>query len=229
MHEKTSLAEFKRLLGPLADEADVTAGIGMELATIHKYAFNVLMDFKLEQAPALPAALERMRRSQAVADLSPACRPGPGFVPPFPLIGLLAEPIKIVQAPRLTVVLYEVGNLYRQLYTDGRSLPKEFDLPAFNGYSVGHWEGDALVVETAGFNDRTPLDVMGHPHSEALRVTEHFRRRDFGHLDYEITFDDPKMYSKPFTVRIPHDLLADSDIFEMYSENEKDCAHLGKR
>ena len=71
-------------------------------------------------------------------------------------------------------------------------------------------------METAGFNDKTVLDVMGHPHSEALRVTERFRRRDFGHLDVEMTFDDPKMYTKPFTIKVPHDLLPDSDIFEMF-------------
>jgi hypothetical protein len=82
-------------------------------------------------------------------------------------------------------------------------------------------------VETAGFNDKTPLDAMGHPHSEALRTLERFRRRDFGHLDYEITFDDPKMYTRPFTVKIPHELLADADVFENYCENEKDLAHLG--
>ena len=82
-------------------------------------------------------------------------------------------------------------------------------------------------METAGFNDKTPLDAMGHPHSAALRTLERFRRRDFGHLDYEITFDDPKAYTKPFTVKIPHELLADSDVFENYCENEKDLTHLG--
>jgi hypothetical protein len=102
-------------------------------------------------------------------------------------------------------------------------------LPAYYGYSVGRWQGDAFIVETAGFNDKTPLDALGHPHSDQLRVTERFRRRDFGHLDVELTFDDPKMYSRPFTVRIPHDLLADADIFEMFPENEKDCAHMGKK
>jgi hypothetical protein len=99
------------------------------------------------------------------------------------------------------VVLYEAGNLYRQLHTDGRQLPKEFDLPAFNGYSAGRWEGDALVVETAGFNDKTIFDLAGHPHSDALHMTERFRRRDFGHLDYETTFNDPKMYTKPLRSR----------------------------
>jgi hypothetical protein len=128
------------------------------------------------------------------------------------------------------MVLYEVDNLRRQIYTDGRVLPKEFDYPAFHGYSVGHWERDVFVVETAGFNDKTPLDAMGHPHSEALRITERLRRRDFGHLDVEMTFDDPQMYTKPFTIKIPHELLADSDIFESFcDENERDRAHLRKQ
>jgi hypothetical protein len=70
---------------------------------------------------------------------------------------------------------------------------------------------------------------MGHPHSDQLRVTERFRRRDFGHLDVEMTFDDPKVYARPFTVRIPHDLIADGDIFEMFPENEKDCAKIGAK
>ena len=149
-------------------------------------------------------------------------------VPGFPLAGLLSEPIKIVQAPRTTIVLYEVDNLHRQIFTDGRTLPKEFNLPAFLGYSVGHWEGDVFVVETAGFNDKTSLDANNHPHSDALRVTERFHRRDFGHLDVQMTFDDPKMYTRPFTIKVPHDLLADADIFEMFDENEKDCSHIRK-
>jgi hypothetical protein len=86
------------------------------------------------------------------------------------------------------------------------------------------------VVETAGFNDKAILDAMQHPHSEALHVTERFHRRDFGHMDVEMTFDDPKMYTKPFTIKVPHDLMADADIFEMYcSENEKDASHMQRR
>jgi hypothetical protein len=86
---------------------------------------------------------------------------------------------------------------------------------------------DVFVVETAGFNGRTRLDLMGLPQSEAMRITERFRRRDFGHMDVEMTFDDPKMYTKPFTIKVPHVLLPDSDIFEMLcNENEEDGAHL---
>ena len=86
------------------------------------------------------------------------------------------------------------------------------------------------MVETAGFNDKTLLDTMGHTHSESLHVVERFRLRDFGHLDVEMTFDDPQMYSKPFTIKIPHELLPDTDLFEMYcNENEKDRVHLQKQ
>jgi hypothetical protein len=81
-------------------------------------------------------------------------------------------------------------------------------------------------VETSGFNDKTPLDAFGHPHSEALHTTERFRRHNFGHLDYEITFVDTKLYTRPFTVKIPHELLPDTDVFENYCENERDLKHL---
>jgi len=144
----------------------------------------------------------------------------------FPLPGLVSEPIKIVQAPRLTMVLYEVGGQFRQIYTDGRTLPSEVNLPAYFGYSVRRWDRDTFVVETAGFNDKTPLDVMGHPHSDQLRIVERFRRPNFGHLVTEMTYTDLKMYTQPFTIRISYHLLADEDIFEMFSENEKDCAHI---
>jgi hypothetical protein len=224
MHETTTADEMKRLYGSVIDEAIKVDVPGMEIGTQHKYAFNILVDFKPEEAPIRPETLERMRRSGR-PPLTDACTPGFSFG--FPLAGLLSEPIKIVQAPKLTMVLYEAGNVHRQIYTDGRPLPEEVNLPAFYGYSAAHWERDTLVVESTGFNQKTPLDAMGHPHSDSMRTVERFRRRDFGHLDYEITIDDPKMYTKPFTVRIPHELLPDTDIFENYCENEKDSAHLG--
>jgi hypothetical protein len=221
MHELTSVAEMKRLFGGMIDEALKVDVPGMEIGTQHKYAFNILLDFKPEESPMRPRAGEIMR--QRAAKPAEVCANRAGI----PLADLLSEPIKIVQSPRLMIVLYESDNSHRQIYTDGRALPDEFDLPAFFGYSVGHWEPDVFVVETAGFNDRTQLDLMGHPHSEALRITERYRRRDFGHLDVEMTFNDPKMYTKPFTIKVPHDLLADSDVFESFcDENEKDRAHL---
>ncbi len=221
MHETTTVAEVRRLFGNRLDADIELAPPGMEIGTQHKYAFNILVDFKPEEIPLRPEAAEALRRRPR----NPAnvCDGSFGI----PLAGLLSEPIKIVQAPRLTMVLYEIDNLQRQIFTDGRTLPKEMNLPAYLGYSVGRWERDTFVVESAGFNDKTRLDTMGHIHSEALRVTERFRRRDFGHLDVEMTFDDPQTYTRPFTIKVPHELLADADIFEMRcNENEKDRIHL---
>ena len=226
MHDATTVAEVKRLFGNAFDADIELAPPGMEIGTQYKYAFNIFADLKPGETLLRPEAAEALRRQQAVR------RSGAGVCSNsmgFPLAGLLSEPIKIVQAPRLTMVLYEVDNLHRQIFTDGRGLPKEINLPAYLGYSAGHWERDTFIVETAGFNDKTRFDMQGHPHSEALHVTERFRRPDFGHMEVEMTFDDPATYTKPFTIKIPHHLLADADIFEMYcNENEKDQAHLGK-
>lgn len=226
MHELTSPAEMRRLFGASIDEAIAVQVPGMEIGTQHKYSRNLLLDFKPEESPLRPEAAAIMRQREASRDIQNPCASFFGF----PLAGLLSEAIKIVQAPGETVLFYEINNLHRQIFTDGRVLPKEFELPAYLGYSAGHWDRDVLVVETAGFNEKALIDGMGHPHSEALRVTERFHRRDFGHMDVEMTFDDPRMYTKPFTVKIPHDLMADADIFEMYcNENEKDGAHMTKR
>jgi hypothetical protein len=223
MHETTTVADVRRLFGNRMDSEIELAPPGMEIGTQHKYAFDILADFKPAEAPLRPEAAEKFRHR--VRNPADVCMGAIGV----PLAGLLSEPIKIVQAPRLTMILYEVDNLHRQVFADGRSLPKEFNLPAYLGYSVGHWERDAFVVETAGFNDKTRLDTAGHTHSEALRVVERFRRRDFGHLDVEMTFDDPQTFTRPFTIKVPHELLADQDIFEMNcNENEKDRIHLGK-
>jgi hypothetical protein len=225
MHELTSVAEMKRLYGAVIDAAVKVDVPGMEIGTQHKYSINILLDFTPATSPMRPEAVETMRQRAANSDPANVCTDVPGY----PLAGLLSEPIKIIQSPRTTVVLYEVGNLHRQIFTDGRGLPGAFEFPAFLGYSVGHWERDVLVVETAGFNNKTALDLMGHSHSEALRITERFRRRDFGHLDVEMTFDDPRTFTRPFTIKIPHDLLADADIFEMFCENEKDRVHLKRQ
>jgi hypothetical protein len=225
MHELTSAAEMKRLYGPMIDAAIKVDVPGMEIGTQHKYAFNILLDFKPDEAPMRKEATDRLQRGFG-QDPSDVCTSPAGL----PLASLLSEPIKIVQSSRLAVVIHESDNTFRQIYTDGRALPKEFGFPAYMGYSVGRWERDTLVVETAGFNDKTPLDLIGHPHSEALRIVERFHRRDFGHMDVEMTFDDPQLYTKPFTLKIPFDLLADADIFESFChENEKDRAHLGQK
>jgi len=214
----TPLAESKRIFGDNVDKLNVP---GMEADTISKYGVNILLDFTPEQSPMKPAAVELFRK-RAGSDL-----PSSGCLPlGIPLNSLLSEPIKFVQSPRLLAILYEADDKYRQIYMDGRALPKQFDQPSWLGYSVGKWDRDTLVVETAGFNDKAPLDIMGHPRSEALRLTERFHRGDFGHMDAELTFDDPQLYTKPFTIKVTYELWADSDIFEYICvENEKDRAH----
>jgi hypothetical protein len=108
---------------------------------------------------------------------------------------------------------------------DGRELPKDPN-PTWRGYSVGRWEGDTLVVETAGFNDVGWLDQVGHPRSEKLHVTEKFRRVDFGHIQFQISFDDPDTLAKPLTISLPMNYLADTDPLEVVcNENERDRAH----
>ena len=116
---------------------------------------------------------------------------------------------RIVQTPGLIVVMYQgtTNSVHRTIFTDGRKLPVDPN-PTWMGYSVGHWEGETLVVDTAGFNDRGWLDIEGHPHTEALHITERFLRRDFGHMDLEITIDDPKTFTKPFSLKMPKRLAA---------------------
>jgi hypothetical protein len=228
MHEVTTAEEMKRLYGKPIEEAIAVDVPGMEIGTQHKYGRNILVDFKPGESPLRPEAEAVMKQRAAERSARPTNPSCAGENGSWPRAGLGSEPIKIVQATKETIVLYELGNLHRQIFADGREFPAEFNLPAYLGYSIGHWEGDTFVVETRGFNGKTALDGMGHPRSDAMDITERFHRRDFGHLDYEITFDDPKFYTRKFTVRIPHELVADNDIFEMFCENEKDAVHIPK-
>lgn len=233
MHVPTPPDELRRLYkGTFVEgELDVLPP-GMHLELQNKYGFNLRIDFESPEAmkPGAPpsgvtpegmAVLQRISARFAAKPPSLCQTELVGW----PQVGLLSEPIKIVQAPKETLVLYEVGNLHREIYADGRTFPASFELPARLGYSVGRWDGDVFVVETRGFQESL-LDVRGHPRSEAMHITERFHRRDFGHLDVEMTFDDPIVYAEPFTVRIAHDLLPDSDIFEMFCDNEKDAEHM---
>jgi hypothetical protein len=219
--QPTPLAEMKRIYG---DNVGATNAPGMEIGTQSKYAFNILLDFKPEESPMRPEAAEILRKRPPGGNPAERCLPIG-----IPADGLLSEPNMIVQSPRVIVILYESDGTHRQIYTDGRRLPKEFEEPSWLGMSAGRWEGDTLVVETGGFSDKTWLDLSGHPHSEALRIVERYHRRDFGHLDVEITFDDPRMYTKPFTIKFTQELWPDSDILEYFcNENEKDRSHVVK-
>lgn len=188
---------------------------------------NVLSGVKPEDDPLRPEfrAEYKARSSVALTEPPPAfCTPSPTpFVDAFP------GPFKIVQTPKLTLMLVESDTDFRQIFTDGRKLPAD-PQPSWLGYSVGKWEGDSFVVDTVGLNQLSPLDILGHPHSDALHVTERFRRRDFGHMDLDVTIDDPKTYTRPFSYKIGLHLLPDTDLLENFCvENEKDAAHAVKK
>ena len=188
-----------------------------------KYFRDVLADFKPGEEPLTPAGAELVKQhAQAGAIVSPSLNCLPDGVPHG---DLLPEPFKIIQTPGVIVMLYEVETTFRQVFTDGRKLPAD-PSPSWNGYSVGRWEGDTLVVDTAGFNDLSWLDARGHGHSEEMRVEERFHRRDFGHMDVGVTITDPKMFTKPVTFNFIEELLPDTDLLEHYClEHEKDAAH----
>jgi hypothetical protein len=148
-------------------------------------------------------------------------------LPPGPKAGIAVGnfPMKIIQTPNEVVILYEYQTIFRQIFTDGRALPEDPN-PTWMGYSIGQWDGDTLVATTAGYNDRSTLDLAGHPHTEALRVTERYHRRDAGHTDLQVTFDDPKAYTKPWTLHVALDLIPDGELIEYVCENERDAPHL---
>jgi hypothetical protein len=136
------------------------------------------------------------------------------------------SPFKILQLPGLFVVLHEYDTTFRQIFADGRTHPANAN-PSWMGYSTARWDGDTLVVETVGFNDRSWLDLMGHGHSDAMGVVERFTRRDIGHLQIDVTITDPKTYTRPVTYTQSQHLLPDTELIESFCvENEKDRAHL---
>ena len=136
------------------------------------------------------------------------------------------QPRKMIQTPEVTAILYEANNGIRQIFTDGRALPKEAE-PWWFGYSVGKWDRDTLVVESTGFRDLGWLDVEGSPLTDTGKIIERFRRPDFGHLQIEVTIDDPKAYTKPWTVTVYQKLMPDTELIEFVcQENDKDGPHL---
>jgi hypothetical protein len=190
------------------------------------YLFYVTSPLKPADIEPWAAAIYKQRADNFRSDTD-----GIRCLPPGPKAGISGGglPMKIVQTPSLVVLLYEYQTIYRQVFLDGRALPDDPN-PTWMGYSIGRWDGDTLVVTTAGYNDKTTIDLGGHPHTEALRVTERFHRRDAGHIDLQVTLDDPKAYRRSWTLPIELDLMADSELIEYVCENEKDAKHLvGKR
>ncbi len=216
--EPTPAEEMKRVIGDLSSDS----ALGDNSSAFSKYLVNILLDFKPEETPLRPEFAHVVSERRGKETPLTRCLPIG-----IPADDLLPGPFKIIQAPRLTLIRNEYENTFRQIYTDGRKAPADPE-PLWLGYSVGKWERDTFIVDTVGFNDRSWLDGMGHPHSESLHLTERFHRRDFGHLDVEVTIDDPKVYTKAFSVKFTELLQPDSDVTEYFcAENERDNSHIG--
>jgi hypothetical protein len=135
------------------------------------------------------------------------------------------SPKRTVQVPGMLIILDERWTNFRTIYTDGRPLPVDLQ-PSWIGYSAGKWEGDTLVVQTVGLKDDTWLDDLGSPMTSGGKITERFRRADYGNLEIAITVDDTKAYTKPWTVTVNEALMLDYDLLEGFCELEKDQSHL---
>ena len=172
-----------------------------------------------------PWAAELVKKTRAANrpnDPMSRCLP-PGLVrlEVFPLFR------KMVQIPVILVILNEQNASYRQIFTDGRPLPVDPN-PSWNGYSSGKWEGDTLVVQSNGFHDGLWLDTGGSPLTDAARVTERFRRVNYGTLEIELTIDDSQAYTKPWTIKVTQIIAPDTELLDYIClENEKDVRHLG--
>jgi len=177
-----------------------------------------------EGLPSQPWAAGLVKKRQAelgVNDPHVHCMP-----PNFPRAWAFPENQKIIQTPGMLVVLDEFNASYRQIFFDGRGFPEDM-VPAWSGYSVARWQGDALVVESRGFRDDNWLDITGNPLTDAARVVERIRRPNFGALEIEVTVDDPKAYTKPWTVTMHQKIVLDTEMIDlMCLENNKDLAHM---
>jgi hypothetical protein len=189
-----------------------------------KHLLNLAADMKPEDVPLQPWARDLYNER---IDNNGKDHPGVRCLPSgIPEKNNIPDGLKLVQTPDLVVLLHESRTIYRQIFTDGRPLPKD-PQPTWMGYSVGKWDKDTLVVETIKQNGKTWLDMRGLPGTEALRVTERFSRPTIGHMDIDVTIDDPQAYTKPWNVKLAWRLVPDTDLIEsICEENSKDVPHM---
>jgi hypothetical protein len=189
-----------------------------------KYNANLAVDSRPGDVVLLPwgqALFQERQNNLGKDDPEGFCLP-----PGVPRVSGVPFPEKIIQTPTAIVILYETRATFRQIFLDSHTVVND-PQPTWMGYSKGRWQGETLVVETTGFNDKTWLDDAGHPHSDQMKVTERFRRPDFGHLLIEITIEDPLAYAKPWTVTQEFQLIADGELIEyVCNENNRDLPHL---
>jgi hypothetical protein len=198
-----------------SDPTDPAGGIEGTIAP--KYMINILRDYKVAPMTAWAAEIYKQRNDNKLQE-NPMIRCLPAGVP---RLDAYTHPFKIVQTQDLIVILYESQTLFRQIFLDGRAHPQDPE-PSWLGYSIGKWDGDVLVVETVGFNDKTWLDGTGHPHTDAMRLTERFRRRTVGSMEIEVVIDDPKAYTTQIRYVQSQALLADGELIEyICNENAK--------
>jgi hypothetical protein len=191
--------------------------VGLEFP---RHMINIAADLEGGQPPMRPEAAKIFESRLNTEAPGAYCKPTG-----VPHLNAIVLPYKIVQTPSLVLVLYEENTVFRQIFLDGRK-PVSDAVPRFMGYSTGRWEGDELVVDTVGVTDQSWLDGMGHPHTDRMRITERFRRRDAGHLEIQTTIDDPGAYTSPFTYTVKATLVPEDDLLEYFcSENEKDAEH----
>ncbi len=195
---------------------------GPPLATF----FNIGANFK-DGLPLRPWAAELLAQRRADNDKD---NPDAHCLP----MGLMQfhlhpQPRKIIQTPKEIVIIYEANHGLRQIYTDGRTLPGGDPDPWWYGYSIGHWDGDTLVVETTGYRDDVWLDVWGTPMTSAAKTIERFRRPNYGTMQIDVTIDDPKAYTKPFTVRVNHRLSSDAELIEFICQDRDAVHYVGKQ
>jgi len=218
--EPTPAGEIERLYPAMASGA---AGVdGDDPRTQSRHFFNLLIDSKPGEEPIRPEAAARRSKSAQTLD-SPTSHCLPYSLPNRYFV---ARAFKIFQTPQEIAIFYEIDGVFRQIHTDGRKLPVN-PFPSWLGYSTGKWEGDTLVVDTAGFNDKGWMDTRGLPRSEALHVQERFHRRDFGHMDVQAIVEDPNILTRPVTIKFTELLIPNTDILETFCvEGERDRAHM---
>ena len=213
--ERTSIGELRKVVPP------EQIAVQPDFDDINKYMINVFWDINPKDWPLNAEGAKLTQQQQRTGRDFQSAYCLPGSLP----AAIMIMDFKMIQTPKEIVVISGNGDPARQIHTDGRSLPKDPN-PAWMGSSVGRWDGDTLVVETTGFTEKARLDAFGHPRSETMRLTERYHRRDAGHMDLEITIDDAKYYTRPFSIRTTLTRMPTDDVPEyVCTENEKDNAH----
>jgi hypothetical protein len=211
--EPTPLSEIEQLVPNFGD-------LQIDERVASKYILNLFWGLKPGEEPMTAEGAEAMRRYRPENAAHFNCLPAG---PPF---AMFIAPFKILQTPGEMIIVFELHDPPRQIYLDGRPLPNDPE-PSWMGYSSGKWQRDDLVANTTGFNGKSALDGFGHPRSDSMHITERFHRRDFGYMDVEMTFEDPKYYTRPFTIKSGFRLIPDTDVLEyVCNENEQDRVHV---